>query len=188
MTTAPTTELRTFTNLDTIRGDLLDVYAEVRAPLLHLPNYAVTAFGERIDRHSTEPGFTAVLAYADNQPVGYAYSNTIEHGDRYWQRTSPAPAQQYTERPAMALKEIGVRPAWRKTGTARRIHDTLLATGNEPYVTLMVNGAAGDGRVHALYKAWGYEDIGQSQPSPASPVLTVMIRDTAEPGDGHRRS
>jgi len=26
--------------------------------------------------------------------------------------------------------------------------------------------------------AGGYEDIGQSQPSPASPVLTVMIRST----------
>ncbi|MFE2974200.1 GNAT family N-acetyltransferase [Streptomyces sp. NPDC059258] len=175
MTMAPATELRTFTNLDTARGDLLDVYAEVRAPLLHLPNYAVTAFGERIDRHATEPGFTAVLAYADGHPVGYAYGNTIEDGDRYWQRTSPTPSETYTERPALALKEIGVRPAWRKTGTARRIHDTLLATRDEPHVTLMVNRAAGDGKVHALYKSWGYEDIGQSQPSPASPVLTVMI-------------
>ena len=50
MTTAPTSELRTFTELGAIRGDVLDVYAEVRAPLLHLPNYAVTAFGERLDR------------------------------------------------------------------------------------------------------------------------------------------
>ncbi|MFJ3089721.1 GNAT family N-acetyltransferase [Streptomyces sp. NPDC086838] len=187
MTTAPTTELRTFTSLDNIRGDLLDVYAEVRAPLLHLPNYAVTSFGERIDRHSTEPGFTAVLAYSDNQPVGYAYSNTIEHGDRYWQRTSPTPAEKYTERPTMALKEIGVHPSWRKTGTARRIHDTLVATGAEPYITLMVNAAAGSGKVHTLYESWGYEDIGQSQPSPASPVLTVMIRSAAEPkGEQHR--
>ncbi|NEC04117.1 GNAT family N-acetyltransferase [Streptomyces sp. SID7909] len=187
MTTAPATELRTFTSLDTIRGDLLDVYAEVRAPLLHLPNYAVTAFGERIDRHATEPGFTAILAYSDNQPVGYAYSNTIERGDRYWQRTSPAPAEKYTERPTMALKEIGVHPSWRKTGTARRIHDTLLATGAEPYITLMVNATAGGGRVHTLYRSWGYKDIGQSQPSPASPVLTVMIRDTAERGDERGR-
>jgi GNAT superfamily N-acetyltransferase len=178
MTTAPAIELRTFTTLDTARGDLLDVYADVRAPLLHLPNYAVTSFGERLDRHSTELGFTAVLAYADGYPVGYAYSNTIEHGDRYWQRISPAPAEKYTEHPAVALKEIGVRPTWRKTGTARRIHDALLATHNEPYVTLMVNSAAGDGKVQALYRSWGYADIGQSQPSPASPVLTVMIRDT----------
>ncbi|WP_432094076.1 GNAT family N-acetyltransferase [Streptomyces sp. bgisy100] len=176
MTMAPATDLRTFTNLDTARGDLLDVYAEVRAPLLHLPNYAVTAFGERIDRHATEAGFTAVLAYADGHPVGYAYGNTIEHGDRYWQRTSPTPAEKYTEHPAVALKEIGVRPTWRKTGTARRIHDALLAPREERFVTLMVNPSAGEGKVRALYESWGYEDIGHSQPSPASPLLTVMIR------------
>jgi GNAT superfamily N-acetyltransferase len=176
MTTAPATDLRTFTTLDTVRADFLDVYADVRAPLLHLPNYAVTAFGERLDRHGTEPGFTAVLAYADGHPVGYAYGNTIEQGDRYWQRTRPAPAERYTERPVLALKEIGVRSDWRKTGTSRRIHDVLLAARKEAFVTLMVNPAAGGGKVHALYKSWGYEDIGQSQPSPASPVLTVMIR------------
>ncbi|MGA5354863.1 GNAT family N-acetyltransferase [Streptomyces thermoviolaceus] len=178
MTTAPALELRTFTELEEVRGDLLDVYAEVRAPLLHLPNYAVTAFGERLDRHGNEPGFTAVLAYADGLPVGYAYGNTIEHGDRYWQRTTPPPAERYTRQPALALKEIGVRPAWRKTGAARRIHDALLAERDEPHVTLMVNAAAGDGKVHALYRSWGYEDIGHSQPSAASPVLTVMVRTT----------
>ncbi|WP_181803114.1 GNAT family N-acetyltransferase [Streptomyces shenzhenensis] len=179
MTTAPALELRQFTTLDAVRGDLLDVYAEVRAPLLHLPNYAVTAFGERLDRHGEESGFVAVLAYAGQYPVGYAYGNRIEHGDRYWQRTSPTPANQYTQRPALAIKEIGVRPSWRKTGTARRIHDALLtATSDEAYVTLMVNEAAGDGKVHALYRSWGYEDIGHSQPSPASPLLTVMVRPT----------
>ncbi|MEU5273161.1 GNAT family N-acetyltransferase [Streptomyces hygroscopicus] len=176
MTTAPAIELRAFTELGAVRGDLLDVYAEVRAPLLHLPNYAITAFGERLDRHGAEPGFIAVLAYADGQPIGYAYANTIEHGDRYWQRTTPPPADEYTQQPAVALKEIGVRPAWRGTGSARRIHDELLRTRDEPYVTLMVNPAAGDGKVRAVYRSWGYEDIGQSQPSPASPVLRVMIR------------
>lgn len=85
-----------------------------------------------------------------------------------------SPRRSPTERPAVALKEIGVRLVWRKTGTARRIHDALLATrGDEPYVTLMVNPAAGDGKVHALYKSWGYEDTGQSR---SSPVLTVVIR------------
>ncbi len=178
MTSAPTTELRTHTDLGPIRGDILDTYAEVRAPLLHLPNYAVTAFGERLDRHSTELGFAAVLAYAEGAPVGYVYGNRIEHGDRYWQRTAPEPSQKYTGQPAVALKEIGVRPAWRKTGTAKALHDAFLAARDEPYVTLMVNPAAGDGKVHALYRSWGYQDIGQSQPSLASPVLTVMIRAT----------
>ncbi|MFF3350636.1 GNAT family N-acetyltransferase [Streptomyces sp. NPDC002779] len=178
MTTAPAIELRQFTNLDTARGDLLDVYAEVRAPLLHLPNYQVTAFGERLDRHSAEPGFITILAYAGKQPIGYAYANRIKHGDRYWQRTTPTPDDQYTSQPAVALKEIGVRPAWRGTGTARRIHDALLLTRDEKYVTLMVNKAAGNGKVHDLYRTWGYKDIGRSQPSPASPLLTVMIRPT----------
>jgi GNAT superfamily N-acetyltransferase len=175
MTATATLELRTFDNLDTVRGDLVDVYADVRSALLHLPNYAVTAFGERLDRHGAEPGFVAVLAYADGFPVGYAYANTIEHGDRYWERTNPVPADEYTARPAAALKEIGVRSAWRKTGTARRIHDALLATRSEPFVTLMVN-PAGDGKVHALYQSWGYDDIGHSQPSPSSPLLNVMIK------------
>lgn len=178
MRSAPDIEVRTYHELGGIRGDLLDVYAEVRAPLLHLPNYAVTAFGERLDRHGVEPGFVTVLAYDGEQPVGYAYGNKIEEGDRYWQRTSPAPKEEYTVRPAVALKEIGVRPAWRGTGTARRIHDAFLAMRDEEYVTLMVNAAAGDGKVHALYQSWGYEDIGHSQPSPASPRLTVMIRRT----------
>ncbi|AWW35684.1 GNAT family N-acetyltransferase [Streptomyces cadmiisoli] len=181
MTTAPTTDLRTFTDLEPIRGDVINVYADVRTPLLHLPNYAITAFGERLDRHGAEPGFVVVLAYADGHPVGYAYGNRIEHGDRYWQRTAPEPAEQYTNRPAAALKEIGVRPAWRKTGTARRMHDAFLATRDESYATLMVNPAAGDGKVHALYRTWGYEDIGHSQPSPASPVLAVMIRAISRP-------
>ncbi|MGO4425728.1 GNAT family N-acetyltransferase, partial [Streptomyces sp. MCAF7] len=38
MTTAPAIELRTETTLEPIRGDVVDVYADVRAPLLHLPN------------------------------------------------------------------------------------------------------------------------------------------------------
>lgn len=176
MTAAPVVELRTYTDLHSVRGDLLNVYADVRAPLLHLPNYAITAFGERLVRHANEPGFTAVLAYAEGEPVGYAYGNRIEHADRYWQRTTPTPSDTYTAHSVLALKELGVRQGWRKTGTARRIHDTLLAARDEKYVTLMVNPAAGSGKVHALYASWGYEDLGWSQPSPASPALTVMIR------------
>ncbi|MEK2473678.1 MULTISPECIES: GNAT family N-acetyltransferase [Streptomyces] len=171
-----TTELRTFHSLEPARQHLMDVYADVRADLLHLPNYAVSSFGERLGRHSEESGWAAVLAYDQGDPVGYAYANTVDSEDRWWKRVTPAPSAEYTDRPAVALKEIGVRIPWRGTGTARRIHDALLSDRDEPYVTLMVNPAAGDGRVHRLYETWGYEDIGRSQPSAASPVLTVMIR------------
>ncbi|WP_407286680.1 GNAT family N-acetyltransferase [Streptomyces sp. BP-8] len=169
-------ELRTFPTLESARQDLLDVYADVRADLLHLPNYAVATFAERLDRHSEEAGWVAILGYDQGEPVGYAYANTIDAEDRWWRRVSPAPAAEYTDRNAVALKEIGVRAPWRGTGTARRIHDALLVGRDEPYVTLMVNPLAGEGKVHRLYEAWGYRDIGNSRPSAASPVLTAMVR------------
>ncbi|MFG2828621.1 GNAT family N-acetyltransferase [Streptomyces sp. NPDC048434] len=172
----PTVELRTFHSLEPARQDLLDVYADVRADLLHLPNYAVTAFAERLDRHSKEPGWVAILAYEQDEPIGYVYANAVDAEDRWWKRVTPVPPAEYTDRYAVALKEIGVRISWRGTGIARRIHDALLADRNEPYVSLMVNPLAGNGKVHRLYESWGYEDIGQSRPSPASPVLTAMVR------------
>ncbi|MFF3403995.1 GNAT family N-acetyltransferase [Streptomyces sp. NPDC002659] len=170
--------------LASARDDLVAVYRDVRAELLHLPNYAVSAFAERLDRHGSDPGWTAVLAYAeDGEPVGYAYSNVIETDDRWWQRITPFPAAEYIERPAVALKELGVRVPWRKTGTSVSLHDTLLAQhAREPYVSLMVNPAAGEGKVQRLYESWGYRSIGTSQPSPESPVLTAMIRSTRRAG------
>ncbi|WP_405575615.1 GNAT family N-acetyltransferase [Streptomyces sp. NBC_01167] len=185
MTTTPALTLRTFDALAPAREDLVAVYSDVRADLLHLPNYAVTAFVERLDRHGSDPGWTAVLAYADDgEPVGYAYSNVIRADDRWWKRFTPFPDPEYIEQPAIALKELGLRVPWRKTGTSLRLHDTLLAAhATEPYVSLMVNPAAGEGKVQRLYESWGYQGIGISQPSPASPVLTAMIRPTrlAEP-------
>ncbi|MFJ7247082.1 GNAT family N-acetyltransferase [Kitasatospora sp. NPDC098652] len=177
-----TIELRHHTDLTCeARQDLLDVYADVRAPLLHLANYRVEAFAERLDRHADEPGFELVLGYDGEVPVGYAYGNTVEAGDRYWKRmTDPLP-DGYTDTPALAIKEIGVRTPWRGTGTARRIHDELLARRTEDRVTLLVNPLAGDGKVQALYESWGYQAINAQQPSPESPRLTAMVRDRRRP-------
>ncbi|MGW1174821.1 GNAT family N-acetyltransferase [Kitasatospora sp. NPDC002543] len=109
-------------------------------------------------------------------PVGYAYGNTIEAGDRYWKRMTEPLFDGYTEAPALAIKEIGVRTRWHGTGTARRIHDSLLRRRVECRVTLLVNPLAGDGKVQRLYEAWGYQAFNARQPSPDSPRLTAMIR------------
>lgn len=88
-------------------------------------------------RHlQSPPGWAAVLAYADDgEAVGYAYGNVVESDDRWWKRVAPIPDSEYTDRPAVALKELGARVPWRKTGTARRFHDSLLAEYvSEPYV------------------------------------------------------
>ncbi|MFC5883969.1 GNAT family N-acetyltransferase [Kitasatospora sp. CM 4170] len=173
-------ELRRYSHLTPdARQGLLDVYTDVRAPLLHLPNYHVVAFAERLDRHAAEPGFEVVLAYAGQEPVGYAYANTLAADDRWWKRmVDPLPAG-FTDVPTVALKEIGVRSPWRGTGVALRIHDELMAGRTEERVTLLVNPLAGEGKVRALYESWGYEAINSQQPSADSPRLTAMIRSLA---------
>jgi GNAT superfamily N-acetyltransferase len=175
-------ELRHFRDVEPVWNTLIEVYAEVRSDRLHDPHYSVERYGERLARHASEPGWEAVVGYDGDEPVGYAYGNTVEHGDRWWKRiTSPLPGG-VTRIPTLALKEIMVRVPWRKTGASRRIHDALLDQRSEAQVTLMVNPLAGDGKVHGLYETWGYKDIGTSQPSPDSPVLMAMLRDVRGTG------
>ncbi|MFE0460006.1 GNAT family N-acetyltransferase [Kitasatospora sp. NPDC058965] len=172
-----TIELRHHTALGVqTRQDLLDVYADVRAPLLHLANYGIEAFTERLDRHADEPGFELVLGYDGDVPVGYAYGNTVDAGDRYWKRMAEPLPGGFTDSLVLALKEIGVRIPWRGTGTARRLHDELLAHRAEDRVTLMVNPLAGDGKVQALYESWGYHAFNSQEPTADSPRLVVMVR------------
>lgn len=169
-------ELRRFNDLAPARQALINVYADVRAPLLHLPNYRVEVFAERLDRHAGEPGWEAVLGFDSGEPVGYAYANTLTVDDRWWTRmTEPLP-DGFTAVPTMVVKEIGVRPQWRGTGTARRIHDELLAHRAEERAALLVNPLAGDGKVQRLYETWGYTAFNSQQPGPESPKLTAMIR------------
>ncbi len=173
-----TVEIRHFRDLTRVRQTVLDVYADVRAPLLHMANYRVEAFAERLDRHAGELGFEAVIGYDQGEPVGYAYVNTLAPDDRFWTRmTEPLP-DGYTTASTVVIKEIGVRVPWRGTGIARRLHDELLAHRTEDRVTLLVNPLAGDGKVQALYESWDYRAINAQQPSPDSPRLIAMIRST----------
>lgn len=178
MTTAPTVDLRRYTHLDDVWSTLIDIYAEVRADRLHDPHYSVARFGERLTRHGAEPGWQAVVGWDGDQPIGYAYANTITSPqDRWWQRIERPLPDELTNRATIAVKELMVREGWRKTGSSQRIHDLLLEDRPEVQVSLMVNPKAGDGKVQAIYERWGYHQIGDVQPSPDSPRLTAMLRD-----------
>ncbi|MFE2850416.1 GNAT family N-acetyltransferase [Streptomyces lavendulae] len=176
------TTLKHHTHLGAVRADLIALYASVRADLLHLPNYRLEAFTERLDRHGSDPGWETVMAYApDGKPVGYAYVNTIEPGNRWWTRMdTPVPAE-YTAADSLAVKEIGVVLPWRGQGLALAMHDELLQHRGEEYVTLLVNPAAGDGKVKRLYEGWGYVQISGQQPSPDSPPLACLGRPVKRP-------
>ncbi|MFE7607543.1 GNAT family N-acetyltransferase [Streptomyces celluloflavus] len=173
--------LRSFTDLSDVRETLVGLYAAARAELLHLLNYKLTTFAERLDRHGAEPGWESVIAYEHGEAVGYAYANTIEPGNRWWSRMISPPPNVYTSGPVVAIKEIGMVQKRRGQGVAQRIHDDLLESRAELYTTLCVNGAAGGGKVQELYERWGYMTIGRQEPlSPDSPQLTCMGRSVSE--------
>ncbi|MGR3938714.1 GNAT family N-acetyltransferase [Streptomyces sp. BRA346] len=155
----------------------MGIYKECRAHKIHLPHYAPEAFGERLRRHAAEPGWEAVVAYDAGEPVGYVYANRLDGaGDRWWRRTRPEPGSDITRAPTVSVKEMMVRQEWRRQGIARRLHDVLLAGRPEAQASLMVNALNQDGKVQALYTAWGYRVVGTAQSSPEAPVLTVMVR------------
>ncbi|MFD7100104.1 GNAT family N-acetyltransferase [Streptomyces xanthophaeus] len=174
--------LKHHTDLSQVREDLIRVYASVRADLIHLPNYKVEAFTERLNRHGNDPGWEVVMAHApDGEPIGYAYANTVEPGNRWWTRMdTPAPAE-FTSTPCLAIKEIGVIKLWRGQGLAQAMHDALLRHRDEDYVSLLVNPAAGEGKVKRLYEGWGYFQISTQQPSPESPPLACLGRPITQP-------
>ena len=173
--TSDVIELRHATDLDSVWTTLIEVYAEVRADRLHQPHYSVERYGERLARHGAEPGWEAVVAFDGTDPVGYAYANTLQPGDRWWQRMrSPLP-DGCADKTTVALKEMLLRVPWRGTGVALRIHDEL-QTRKEEQVSLLVNPLSGGGKVKALYEKWGYKEVSTQQLFPDGPALTAMLR------------
>ncbi len=163
-------------DVESVWDDLVGIYKECWVHKLHLPHYAPETFGERLHRHAAEPGWEAVVAYDSGEPVGYLYANRLTGADdRWWRRTRPAPGPELVGASTVAVKEMMVRRPWRGRGIARRLHDVLLAGRAETQASLMVNPLHEDGKVQALYTAWGYRAVGTAQSSPEAPVLTVMV-------------
>jgi hypothetical protein len=97
-------------------------------------------------------------------------------------RPSGLPAEYTAEdgRRTLALNEILVRQQWRGAhgkGAAHALHEELLSERQEQRVTLLVNPLRSDGRLKAVYEAWGYKQVGSQQPFADSPVFASMMRD-----------
>lgn len=174
-------EIRHVRDVEHVRQTIIGIHVEVRQQDFGLtgPFYSAERFGERLTSHSGAPGWEAIIGFEAGEPVGFAYAVPLGPNTRWWSAmTSPLP-EGYTDETGartLALNEIVVRKAWRGTGVARRLHEELLAGRQEERVTLLVNPKAGDGKVQAVYEAWGYEQIGEQQPFPDSPRFAAMMR------------
>ena len=169
MTTA-TVELRHYghDDLSEIRQTLLDVPADAYDD--HMTDVD-ERFPRFVDHWGGNPGFACVIGYDDGEPVGFAYGAPATPGREWWREHLPEPP---ADDSTFSVSELMVRPKWRKTGTAERLHAALLENRPEALAVLLVD--PDHPKVQALYETWRYRKIGNRQPFPDSPDFAVMLR------------
>lgn len=164
--------------VEAVRPRLTELYAEVYADRLSDPFFSVPRFLERLEGHVSRPGWEAVVGYDGDTAIGYAYGSPLPERSRWWAGMLTPLSEEETDetggRRTFALFELLVRAPWRKTGSAHRIHEELLAGRQEKRVTLLVEPT--HPKVQALYEQWGYENIGDQRPFPDAPVYATMLR------------
>jgi GNAT superfamily N-acetyltransferase len=160
-----------------VRGLLLDVYAEIYADRLTDPFFTAIRFAGRLTGHVRGPNWEAVVGYAGDEPVGYAYGATRPAKSTAWLGVQPQPDPELareTGTRTFFLYELMVRAPWRKTGASAAIHEELLRQRPEERVSLTVEHD--HPKVRALYERWGYQCVGSVRPFPDSPLFDVMLR------------
>ena len=164
--------------LEEIWPTLIDVYAEVYAKeITEDPFFSIERFEDRLQGHTSAPHWEAVVGEADGQVVGYAYGYTLRAGKSWWTALRTPVDDSLTEETGsrtFGLAEIMVKVPWRKTGTARTIHDELISHRTEERAALLVERA--HPRVRALYERWGYQWFGEILPFPDAPLYDAMIK------------
>jgi ribosomal protein S18 acetylase RimI-like enzyme len=187
MTTA-TPELRHYAGheFSTIRNIAINLYRQAFGHEIDKPFWSVERYSQRIQRHAAISGFSAVVAYAHEEAIGFAYGITLPTTTHWWATIQPPLTDPTFTREdghrTFALFEVIVKPEHQGQGIGRRIHDSLLAKRSEQRVTL----ATHHGNTHArnTYTRWGYRHIGTRQPPPPAPLLDVFLRARVYPANG----
>ncbi|MFI0904029.1 GNAT family N-acetyltransferase [Streptomyces sioyaensis] len=154
------------------------VYAEVFAeePYDEGPE-SVEATFRRFRSQVRKSTFRAALARtAGGEPVGIAYGYPLSPATGWWDRLiTPVPADLRREdgRRTFGLMEFAVRVPWRRLGVGRRLHDALLAEGNEERVLL--NALPDAEAAQAAYRSWGYRKVGEARPWEGAALHDVMV-------------
>ncbi|MFI1353692.1 GNAT family N-acetyltransferase [Streptomyces sp. NPDC020898] len=178
MTTHTELDLRHYGHAEApaIRELLLDVHDEVYEGVDD-PLAPRDEFARFVDGWSAKESFACVIAYDQEQPVGYAYGAPLTPGGAtWWAKVTPALPEAFTvetEGRTFALSELMVRGPWRGTGASARIHDALVRARPEHRATLLVHKE--HHKVRALYTSWGYETVGEAVPFEGAPELCAMV-------------
>ncbi|MGY5124847.1 GNAT family N-acetyltransferase [Streptomyces nigrescens] len=155
------------------------VYAEVFAeePYGESPE-SVEATFRRFRSQVRKSTFRAAIARtAHGDPVGIAYGYPLSTKTGWWDRLI-TPVSDTLKREdgqrTFGLMEFAVRAPWRRLGVARRLHETLLAEGNEERVLL--NALPEAEAAQAAYRSWGYRKVGEAHPWEGAPRHDVLVR------------
>lgn len=156
-------------DLPAVRQTLIDIHGDSYADAMEDP------FNQRfpwfVDHWGGNPDFACVIASDGADPVGLAYGAPSRTGSEWWRDHWTPQGDSST----FALSELMVRPAWRKTGISKRLHDFLLAARPEALAVLFVDLT--HPKVEALYESWAYRKVGEHRPFADSPLYAVMVKD-----------
>lgn len=124
-----------------------------------------------------QPGSALAEARHGGYLVGYASGMPLRSSTSWWKdATTPLPAETTTEYPGrtFALTELLVRPAWRRQGIGRALHDLIIGSRREERAILTVSLAATS--AHTAFRNWGWHKAARTRgPGPGSPALDVLI-------------
>ncbi|WP_442809745.1 GNAT family N-acetyltransferase [Streptomyces sp. SR27] len=156
---------------ESFRQLLIDVHANAYADQMDDPFHQ--RFWWFVDHWSAMEGFSCVVAFEADEPVGFAYGAPLQEGREWWRSTSYEPNNGHTS--TFAVSEVMVRPAWRKQGYSSSLHEALLQEREEDLAVLLVD--IEHPKVQALYEAWDYTKVGERRPFADSPLYAVMLRE-----------
>jgi ribosomal protein S18 acetylase RimI-like enzyme len=162
--------------VDGLGGDLLAVRAEAFGK--DVPGQAGAVERARLLRvWGRQPGFMLAVARHGGYLVGFAAGMPLRPSTSWWRKlTAPLPEADTDEYPGrtFALAQLAVRPAWRRQGVGRELHDLLLAERSEERATLTV--APDASAAQRAFRAWGWQKIARTKSDDLDPgVLDVLI-------------
>ncbi|NGO70168.1 GNAT family N-acetyltransferase [Streptomyces boncukensis] len=161
-----------------------DAFALVYAEVFAEPPYRESADDvadtfRRFRSQTRKRTFRGTLARtANGEPIGMAFGYPLSSRTGWWDRVQPpVPADMRREdgHRTFGLMEMAVRVPWRRQGVARRLHEALLAGGEEERALLNVHPESQ--AAQEAYREWGYRKVGEAHPWAGAALHDVMLLD-----------